>query len=165
MISGTEIVRSGPTDAGLALRALARLPDRTAFVWDEGRASYSQTARLIGGMQFILMRRGLGAGDCVAILSSNRMEYWCAVIAVQALGASVSNLHPMGPRADHAAQLDELVPAMVIIDAVDHRARGIVYAHPVQTTAHRLEREGLSLAGQRSGRTQHLAPVSGHYPE
>lgn len=74
-------------------------------------------------MQSVLMRRGLGAGDCLAILSSKRMEYWCAVIAVQALGASVSNLHLMGPRADHAAQLDELVPAMVIIDAVDHGAR------------------------------------------
>jgi fatty-acyl-CoA synthase len=123
MINVQKTVHAAPTDAALALRALTRFPDRTAFVWNDGRMSYAQTARLIGGMQKVLLRSGLASGDCVAILSSNRVEYWCAVIAVQSLGAAVSNLHPLGPRADHAAQIDELVPTFVIVDAMDHRKR------------------------------------------
>lgn len=118
-----ENLHCGPTDAALALRALARFPDRTAFSWDGGCLSYLEAARLIGGMQAVLMRQGIVAGDCVAVLSSNRAEYWCAVIAAQAIGAAVSNLHPMGPRKDHATQIDELVPTAVIVDTVDYADR------------------------------------------
>lgn len=113
----------GPTDATLALRALARFPDRAAFVWETGQMSYHEVSKLIGGMQVVLKQHAIGTGDCVAILSSNRAEYWCAVIAVQALGGVVSNLHPLGPRKDHAAQIAELTPKAVIVDALDYAGR------------------------------------------
>lgn len=118
-----DIAHHGPTDATLALRALERYPDRIAFVGDDMTMRYSEAAQLIGGIQAVLSRNGIDEGDCVAILSANRAEYWCAVIAVQALGAAVSNLHPMGQRADHAAQIDELAPAALIVDAVDYSKR------------------------------------------
>ncbi|MGC0225714.1 AMP-binding protein [Pseudooceanicola nitratireducens] len=131
-----DVPHHGPTDATLALRALARFPDRTAFAWDDGEMSYDEAAQLIGGMQAVLLRAGLVSGDCVALLSANRAECWCATIAVQALGCAVSNLHPMGPRGDHAAQIDELVPAVVIVDGQDHAVRAADLARDCPAPQH-----------------------------
>lgn len=131
-----EEARRGPTDAAQALQALARFPDRDAFAWEGGRMRYAEAAALIGGMQRALEARGVGMGERVAILSSNRAEYWCAAIAAQALGAVVSNLHPKGPRADHAERIAELAPRAVIVDAGDHGARAAELARDLPGPAH-----------------------------
>ncbi|MEC7259270.1 MAG: acyl-CoA synthetase, partial [Pseudomonadota bacterium] len=81
MTAAHDRLHQGPTDAALALRALARFPDRVAFAWDGGQLRYAEAAALIGGIQTVLRHQSISAGDCVAILSANRAEYWCAVIA------------------------------------------------------------------------------------
>lgn len=114
--------QESPTDATLALRALRRFPDRIAFRWDGGELSYRDTERLIAGLQVELRSMGVGPGRNVAILSSNRAEAWCTVIAAQALGAAISNLHPMGAADMHVAQVRELAPAVVVSDSESHAA-------------------------------------------
>ncbi|WP_407492790.1 AMP-binding protein [Pseudooceanicola sp. MF1-13] len=114
-------LQESPTDAALALRALRRYPDRIAFRWDGGELSYRQTEQLIAGLQAELRDMGVGPGRNVAILSANRVEAWCTVIAAQALGAAISNLHPLGAADMHVAQVRELAPAVVVSDADSHR--------------------------------------------
>lgn len=122
----------GPTDATLALRALAAFPDRVAFRWNGGQMLYREASCLIARLQIVLMREGVTPGVIVALLSSNRPEAWCSVIAIQALGGGVCNLHPMGALADQVQQIDTLKPAIVIVDACTNseRARQLAEACP-----------------------------------
>jgi fatty-acyl-CoA synthase len=124
--------QESPTDAVLALRALRRFPDRVAFRWDGGELSYRETEQLIAGLQEELRAMGVGPDHNVAILSSNRAEAWCTVIAAQGLGAAISNLHPLGAAEMHVAQVRELAPAVVVADSETHAetARLIAKACP-----------------------------------
>lgn len=115
-----ENLQESPTDAALAIRALRRYPDRVAFRWDVGELTYRETEQLIAGLQVELQAMGVGPDHNVAILSSNRAEAWCTVIAAQALGAAISNLHPLGAADMHVAQVRELAPAVVVSDAESH---------------------------------------------
>ncbi|MCA2013656.1 AMP-binding protein [Cereibacter sphaeroides] len=119
----TNAVHDGPTDATLALRALRAWPDREAFRWDGGAMTRAHCLALIARMQAVLQVEGFGRGDRVALLSSNWAEAWCLVIAVQALGGGVCNLHPLGALADQALQVDELCPAFVIVCGLSHATR------------------------------------------
>ncbi|MEC9311542.1 MAG: AMP-binding protein, partial [Pseudomonadota bacterium] len=76
-----ENLQESPTDAALAIRALRRYPDRVAFRWDGGELTYRETEQLIAGLQVELQAMGVGPDHNVAILSSNRAEAWCTVIA------------------------------------------------------------------------------------
>jgi hypothetical protein len=53
-----EIVHHGPTVGAQALRALARYPERIAFVSDGKHVSYRATLDLIGRMQGVFAHRG-----------------------------------------------------------------------------------------------------------
>ncbi len=113
-----------PTDATLALRALRRHPERVAFRWDGGQLTYAETERLIAGIQGELKALGVGPDRNVAILSSNRADAWCTVIATQALGGAVCNLHPLAAVELHEAQINELGPAVVVVDNDSHAVTG-----------------------------------------
>jgi len=117
-----ENLQESPTDAVLAIRALRRFPDRIAFKDATGQMTYRETERLIAGLQVELKAMGVGPDHNVAILSSNRAEAWCTVIASQALGAAISNLHPLGAADMHVAQVKELAPAVVVSDVESHKA-------------------------------------------
>lgn len=114
--------QSNPTDAALALRALRQYPDRVAFAWDGGSFTYGQTQGLIAGIQRELAQKGVGPDRNVAILSSNRAEAWCTVIAAQGLGAAICNLHPLAALDLQQAQIAELDPAVLVVDAIGHAA-------------------------------------------
>lgn len=107
----------------LALRALARYPDRVAFSGTTGDLTYAAAADLIGRFQRVLATRGLGRGDRVALLSGNSAEAWCACIAAQASGMVTSWLHPMGSLESHLDQLADLDAAACIVDIGRHGAR------------------------------------------
>ena len=94
-----------PTVGEQTLRALARYPDRTAFAWDGGSASYAAMLDLIGRMQAVFQRAGLARGERVALLTSNRAETWAAGTAAQCCGLCITWLHPMGSLED---QLDQI---------------------------------------------------------
>lgn len=103
------------TASALIFRALRRFPDRIAFAWDGGHITYAGTLALIGQMQSVMAPAVTAKPLRVALLSANRAEAWCAEAAVQALGGSVTWLHPMGSLSDHLDQLnDARVDALVL---------------------------------------------------
>ncbi len=87
-------IAQAPTATTMTLRALARFPDRRAFVWDGGSLTYRATLSLIGRLQAAMSAAGLGKGQTAAFLSANSAETWCAGVAAQGLGLVVTWLHP-----------------------------------------------------------------------
>ncbi|HEX6451907.1 MAG TPA: AMP-binding protein [Trebonia sp.] len=119
-----DVVRSGPTFAGVALSVLSRWPERTAFTWDGGALTYAGATNLIGRMQAVLHARGLRRGQCVAILTTNRAESWCASIAAQASGLTITWLHPLASVVDHLHQLTDSGAAALVVDTRRFTERG-----------------------------------------
>jgi fatty-acyl-CoA synthase len=116
---------SGPTVGGLALRLLARYPQRIAFVDEAGRqTTYAAAADLIGRYQRVYTDHGLNRAATVGLLSANRMEAWCAGIAAQGLGMTVTWLHPLGSLADQRYQLELCEADALIVDEANHYERG-----------------------------------------
>jgi len=115
---------SGPTVGGQTLRALARYPQRDAFVWSGGRLTYAGALELIGRLQAVFASSGLVRGGRVALLSANRAEAWCAGVAAQASGLSVTWLHPMGSFADQRDQLVDSEAGVLVVDALQFHDRG-----------------------------------------
>ena len=116
---------AGPTVGGLTLRLLARHPQRVAFIDETGRqTSYSAAADIIGRYQRVMADHGLRRGATVALLSSNRMEGWCAGVAAQCLGMTVTWLHPLGSVADQRRQLELCEVDALIVDEANHGTRG-----------------------------------------
>jgi acyl-CoA synthetase (AMP-forming)/AMP-acid ligase II len=62
------------TGTTMALRALARFPDRMAFVWDGGSLGYRGALDLIGRLQAAMAAAGVRKGQTVAFLSANSAE-------------------------------------------------------------------------------------------
>ncbi|OWU84048.1 hypothetical protein ATO6_15190 [Oceanicola sp. 22II-s10i] len=120
----------------LTLRALARYADRVAFDWDGRTLTYAEVAGLIGAFQSLLRDRGVGQGSRVVILSTNRPESWCLVIAVQGLGGAISMLHPLGSLESHVAQIEELGAKWVIADTGGPASRAAELAEAVPQAQH-----------------------------
>ena len=115
---------ANPTSVALTLRAFRRFPERTAFVWDAGRLTYGGAARLIGGMQQVMLQAGLRKGMRLALLSGNRADAWCAGVAAQGLGLSITWLHPLGSLSDHCDQVTDSEAAALLVDVPAYRDRG-----------------------------------------
>jgi fatty-acyl-CoA synthase len=72
----------------------------------------------------VLADRGLRKGDRVAILSGNKAETWCTVVAAWASGMVVTYLHPLGSRPDHLFQIEDSGATALVVDAARFAARG-----------------------------------------
>jgi fatty-acyl-CoA synthase len=115
---------NNPTSVALTLRAFRRFPERTAFVWDGGQLTYRGALALIGGLQVAMQAAGLRAGMRICLLSGNRAEAWCAGVAAQGLGLTISWLHPMGSLSDHLDQLADSEAVGLVVDVPTYRDRG-----------------------------------------
>ena len=113
-----------PTGTTMALRALARFPDRMAFVWDGASLSYRGAHDLIGRLQAAMAAAGLKKGQTVAFLSANSAETWCAGVAAQALGLVATWLHPLGALGDHLEVIEDAEATALIVDPKSHAGRG-----------------------------------------
>lgn len=113
-----------PTLVALTLRALRRFPERTAFAWDEGALSYRATASLIAGLQAGMAAAGLRRGMRLALLAGNRAQAWCAGVAAQGLGLSITWLHPMASLSDHIYHIQDSEADGLIVDQPTYRDRG-----------------------------------------
>jgi fatty-acyl-CoA synthase len=113
-----------PTVGTQTLRALLRHPSRTAFAWDGGSIAYGATADLIGRMEKVFVRSGLGRGHRVAILTANRAEAWCAGVAALLCAASITWLHPLASLEDQLDQIEDSESSVLVIDAQTFLARG-----------------------------------------
>lgn len=113
-----------PTIGAQTLRALSRYPDRTAFAWEGGSMTYSAMLDLIGRIQAVYAQAGLGRGERVALLTSNRAETWAAGVAAQCCGMAITWLHPMGSLEDQLDQISDSRAATLVVDAKAFLARG-----------------------------------------
>ncbi|WP_210588517.1 class I adenylate-forming enzyme family protein [Streptomyces sp. GESEQ-35] len=89
---------------------------RAALVFEGREYSLAELDALADGLAGTLARRGVRAGDRVALMSSNRPEFVVAVRAVWRLGAAVVLLSPAWKRAEveHALAITE--PAHAVGD-------------------------------------------------
>ena len=114
---------NGLTIAFQTLRALRRYPDRTAFAWDGGTLSYAGAFDLIGRMQAVFVSSNFRRGERVALLSENSAESWCAGVAAQGLGLSITWLHPRGSLDDQLYQIRNSESQVFIADIGGHADR------------------------------------------
>ena len=119
-----DTIAQAPTATTMTLRALARFPDRRAFVWDGGSLTYRATLSLIGRLQAAMAAAGLVKGQTAAFLSANSAETWCAGVAAQGLGLVVTWLHPLGALADHLDVIEDSGATALIVDPHTHAERG-----------------------------------------
>src|SRR5262245_5136748 len=120
----SSALHESSTGTTMALRALARFPDRVAFVWDAGSFTYRGAYDLIGRLQAAMAAAGLKKGQTAAFLSANSAETWCAGVAAQALGLVVTWLHPLGALADHLDVIEDAGATVLIVDPKSHAGRG-----------------------------------------
>ena len=113
-----------PTIGTQTLRALRRYPSRTAFAWDGGSITYHAAVDLIARMQSVFSAPGIGRGHCVAILTANRVEAWCAGVAAQLCAARLTWLHPLGSLEDQLDQIGDAQADALVVDASAFLARG-----------------------------------------
>ncbi len=119
-----DLITQAPTGTTMLLRALARYPDRPAFVWDDGRLTYRATLDLIGRFQAAMTAAGLKKGETAAFLSANSAPMWCAGVAAGALGLITTWLHPLGSLADHLDVIEDAGATALIVDPATHASRG-----------------------------------------
>jgi acyl-CoA synthetase (AMP-forming)/AMP-acid ligase II len=117
-------ILEAPTGTTMVLRALARFPDRRAFVWDGGSLTYRGALDLIGRLQAAMAAAGLRKGQTVALLSANSAETWCAGVAAAGLGLVTTWLHPLGALDDHLDVIEDAEASALIVDPRTHAARG-----------------------------------------
>jgi long-chain acyl-CoA synthetase len=88
----------------------------TALVFEERRYSLPQLDALADGLAATLSKRGVTAGQRVAVMASNRPEFVAAVLAIWRLGAAAALISPAWKRdeVDHALALTD--PAHAVGD-------------------------------------------------
>src|SRR5262249_14695483 len=117
-------IAQGPTTTTLTLRALARFPERVAFAWGGGHLTYRTTRGVIGRLQAAMAAAGLKKGQTAAFLSANSAETWCAGVAAQGLGLTVTWLHRLGAFGDHLDVIEDSGASALIVDPRTHGQRG-----------------------------------------
>ncbi|WP_422001280.1 AMP-binding protein [Reyranella sp.] len=120
----SQVIAGSPTGTTMVLRALARFPERLAFVWDGGGLTYRGAYDLIGRLQAAMAAAGLRKGQTVALLSANSAESWCAGVAASGLGLVTTWLHPLGALDDHLDVIDDAGATVLVVDPATHAARG-----------------------------------------
>src|SRR5205807_5581735 len=99
-------------------------PDRIAFSWPSGSLSYRGAVDLIGRMQQGFVQLGLRPGSCVAFLTANRADTWCAGVAAQLSQLTITWLHPLGSLDDQLFQIEDSESQMLVVDGATFRDRG-----------------------------------------
>ena len=117
-----------PTIGAQTLRALRRYPDRVAFSSPSGSLTYRGAIELIGRMQDAFVQLNLPPGSCVAFLTSNRADAWCAGVAAQLSRFAITPLHPLGSLGDQLFQLEDSESKVLLVDADAFRDRGAALA-------------------------------------
>ncbi|MFP5462622.1 MAG: AMP-binding protein [Gammaproteobacteria bacterium] len=100
----------------LLIRAIQRGGDRVAFVLDEQQITYSEFGALLSRFVQALEARGLGKGDAIAVLSSNRPEAFLGTAASYLMGMRITWMHPLGSEDDHAYLLEDSGVTTLIAD-------------------------------------------------
>jgi long-chain acyl-CoA synthetase len=121
---------------GALLDAAARArPGARALVWEGGALDWRGLDLRAGGVAHRLARRGVRAGDTVALLLPNSWQFIAALWGALKLGATTAPLNPLLSAEERSAILAHLEPALVVDevraeeavwDSVDGRAPALV---------------------------------------
>ena len=102
--AGIKLATWGPGFPAAVGAAAIRFPHQTAIIDDAGELTWSELSDEINRTSAALKRRGVGAGDAVALLCRNHRHIVVAMIAIMQLGGKVLLLNTMAS----ASQLGEL---------------------------------------------------------
>ena len=92
------------------------MTEHTALVFEEQEYSAERLDGLAAGLAGVLARRGVRAGERVALMSSNRPEFVVAVQAIWRLGAAVVLMSPAWKQAEAEHALAITDPAHAVGD-------------------------------------------------
>ncbi|MGW6333102.1 amino acid adenylation domain-containing protein [Nocardia rhamnosiphila] len=127
------LTRSGPP--GVAPRTLAELlaagaahdPAATALVFDGARIDYRELGERAGRWARMLIRRGAGPGDIVAVAMPRSADFVLAVCAVAASGAAFLPIDPSYPAARITHMITDSGAVLgLTIDSVRDRLPGTI---------------------------------------
>ncbi|GAB4355256.1 MAG: long-chain fatty acid--CoA ligase [Immundisolibacter sp.] len=104
------------------LDAARHWPQATAFLFDDRPVSFNEVAQQAGRWQAGLRRLGVRAGDRVAMLLPNGVDFAYGYYATVALGAVFVPLDPALKAGELAGILEDLQPRLVV---VADRLRGV----------------------------------------
>ena len=106
----------GGTIGDMIIQALARYPDKVAFIDGSSRLTYRELGERIGRAISRLTALGLGRGSCVAQLSGNRTDVFVLMAACYIVGMRSVTLHGKGGLEDHAYIINDAVVDLFVAD-------------------------------------------------
>ncbi|QUH00595.1 AMP-binding protein [Saccharopolyspora erythraea] len=110
----SELVPEHDTLLAMFAASVARHPDRVATTYFDGRLTYRELDELSDGLAGHLARRGLAAGDRMAVYLQNVPQFVIAVLAGWKAGAIVVPLNPMYRSHELTRILADARPAAVV---------------------------------------------------
>ena len=91
-----------------------RFASRHALLWQDGKLTWSELDRYASGFARQLSTQGVNAGDRVALLLPNSVEFVVAFLAVLKLGATPAPLNPLVKEEELAAFKADLRPKLSV---------------------------------------------------
>lgn len=98
-------------------RTLEVHPDRPAVAWREHLWTYAEFGDLVARMAAWLKRQGIGAGDVVSVILTNRPELLAAHFAVPALGAVLNAINTRISADEVGYILDHAGSTVLVVEA------------------------------------------------
>ncbi|MGE3149752.1 MAG: AMP-binding protein [Pseudorhodoplanes sp.] len=114
-MGANELYGSG-SFGDLIVSALARFPERIAFVNGPDKVTYRQAQEAISRLVQWFAAKGLKRGDTVVQLCRNSPEQWFIVAAIYIAGLRSVTLNPMGSRDDHVFIINDSEATIVVTD-------------------------------------------------
>jgi acyl-CoA synthetase (AMP-forming)/AMP-acid ligase II len=101
--------------ADVLAEAVRRFGQRTAFVDGPRTLTFADLDRQSDRVAAGMARRGVGAGDVVALVLPTVLEYPVCYVAAAKLGAVTAGINARLPAAQRAAMLERVAPALTVI--------------------------------------------------
>ncbi|CAH1693285.1 Acyl-CoA synthase [Hyphomicrobiales bacterium] len=105
------------TPVEFLVRAIEVWPDRPAVVWRDRRWTYAQFGGIVVSLAEALRAHGVGGGDVVSILATNRPEMLAAHYAVPMIGAVLNAINTRLDAETVASIVQHAESRLVIADA------------------------------------------------
>jgi fatty-acyl-CoA synthase len=152
-----------PADLVTALReTVTRRGDHPAYVTDQGTVTWAEHGAEVQALASRLTGSGVGAGDRVAVLAGNGLQYTTAVMATWALGAIAVPLNFRLTAADLGALLSDSGATLLLVGpGMTDLAGGAVAALDRAPLVVRADNEGRFLVGVAEGEV----PAEGPGPD
>lgn len=113
----SDAIHHPPLMPQLLIDGLNRYNDEPCLFLGDKVASYKDVRDSTSQLVQVLQSKGLGVGNKVAVISTNRPEVLSNIAAMQIAGCIGSPLHPMGSLDDHSYVLEHAEIDALIFDA------------------------------------------------